>query len=99
VPVDWAEADVLQVSLVLESAPVEGPASIPCRAATVVKNYATWQRSFVAWSPGRRPSTSIVIPISADPKAGEPGPRLPHPRRRRSGARDAGSMPSGRSSP
>ena len=75
VPVDWAEADVLEVEAsALESAPAEGGRFDPVpKAATVVKNYATWQRAFVAWVAG---SQTLELHRHADlkltSKAGEP---------------------------
>jgi hypothetical protein len=51
VPVDWREAEVLDVEpSVLEAAPADGATfeAVP-KAATAAKNYAVWQKSFAAW--------------------------------------------------
>ena len=51
VPVDWAQAEILEIAPAdLEAAPAAGAAFDPVpKAATVAKNYAAWQKSFVSW--------------------------------------------------
>ena len=54
VPVDWAQAEVLDLaSSDLETVPAEGATfgEVP-KAATAAKSYAVWQKSFVAWVAG-----------------------------------------------
>lgn len=54
VPVDWAQAEILDIaSAALEAAPAAGATFDPVpKAATVARNYAAWQKSFVAWVAG-----------------------------------------------
>jgi hypothetical protein len=54
VPVDWAQAELLDIApSALEGAPADGAAFEPVpKAAAAAKNYAVWQRSFVAWLSG-----------------------------------------------
>jgi hypothetical protein len=54
VAVDWADAEVLDVAAAnLATAPPAGAAfeALP-KAATVAKNYASWQKAFAAWLAG-----------------------------------------------
>ena len=67
VPVDWPEAEVLDVDAVRRSnASPAGDATfdpVP-KPATVAKNYAVWQKSFVVWLVGvadARPASSCRI--------------------------------------
>jgi len=51
VPVDWAEAEVIDIAPAdLESAPAQGATfgAVP-KAAASPKNYAAWQKSFSSW--------------------------------------------------
>ena len=54
VPVDWPEAEVLDVDpSALDASPADGASFDPLpKAATVAKNYAVWQKSFVVWLSG-----------------------------------------------
>ena len=54
VPVDWREAEVLDVEpSALEAAPAAGATFDPVpKAATAAKSYAAWQKSFAAWVAG-----------------------------------------------
>jgi hypothetical protein len=54
VPVDWAQAEILEIAPSdLESAPAAGATFDPVpKPATAAKNYAAWQKSFVAWLAG-----------------------------------------------
>jgi hypothetical protein len=54
VPVDWAQAEILDIAPAdLEAAPPEGATFDPLpKAAAVAKNYAAWQRSVVPWLAG-----------------------------------------------
>jgi hypothetical protein len=51
VPVDWSQGEILDIaSSDLETLPAEGATFDPVpKAATVAKNYAAWQKAFVAW--------------------------------------------------
>jgi hypothetical protein len=51
VPVDWSEAEVLEISpSELEAAPLDGASfdALP-KAAASVKSYAAWQKAFASW--------------------------------------------------
>jgi hypothetical protein len=54
VPVDWAQAQILPIAPGdLETGPAEGATFDPVpKAAAAAKNYAAWQKSFVAWLAG-----------------------------------------------
>lgn len=54
VPVEWSQAELLDIAASdLEAAPAEGATFEPVpRPATVAKNYAAWQKAFVAWVAG-----------------------------------------------
>ena len=54
VPVDWSQAEALDIAgSDLETAPAEDATFDPVpRPATVAKNYAAWQKAFVAWVAG-----------------------------------------------
>jgi hypothetical protein len=54
VPVDWSAGEVLDLTpSELEAAPAEGATFDPVpKAATAAKNYAAWQKAFVAWLAG-----------------------------------------------
>jgi hypothetical protein len=54
VPVDWSAGEILEIAPSdLQTEPAEGATFDPLpRAATVVKNYAAWQKAFVAWVAG-----------------------------------------------
>jgi hypothetical protein len=54
VPVDWAQAEILDVTPSdLESAPADGATFDPLpKPATVPKNYAAWQKALVPWLSG-----------------------------------------------
>jgi hypothetical protein len=54
VPVDWSQAEILDISSSdLQTEPAEGATFDPVpKAAAVAKNYAAWQKAFVAWVAG-----------------------------------------------
>ena len=54
VPVDWSAGEVLDISSSdLETAPADGATFDPLpKAAAAPKNYAAWQKAFVAWVSG-----------------------------------------------
>jgi hypothetical protein len=54
VPVDWPDAEVLDVDpSALDASPADGATFDPLpKAANVAKNYAVWQKSFVVWLSG-----------------------------------------------
>jgi hypothetical protein len=51
VPVDWVQAEVLEIAPSdLETSPADGATFDPVpKPATVAKNYAVWQKAYVAW--------------------------------------------------
>jgi hypothetical protein len=54
VPVDWAQAEILEMAPAdLEAAPAEGATFDPVpKAAAAAKSYSVWQKSFVSWLAG-----------------------------------------------
>jgi hypothetical protein len=54
VPVDWSAGEILDIApSELQTEPAAGATFDPLpKAATVVKNYAAWQKAFVAWVAG-----------------------------------------------
>ena len=91
-PVDWAEAEMLDMAPAdLERAPA-GDATFEAlpKAATAAKNYAAWQKPFTVWlAGGQKLDLHPARRAEADGGGGGVRARLPHSRRRTPSARRA----------